>query len=107
MRLAFDDDLEIGPAGDPSPALNDPGALNLEAGSRAILRGAVPEVALTATPDPGSNVPVGSAIEISWTIDDPVGVWEWSEEWPVSAYSRWERRMDQPEAVVISRIHSC
>jgi hypothetical protein len=96
VRLSFDDDLVVGPVDDPNPVINDPASLSLDSGSRAILRGDGPQLTASATPEPGSEVRVGSTIELSWTASDPVGLWEATESWPPTGLASTSRSTWQP-----------
>ncbi len=99
VRLAFDDDLEVGPADDPAPRLNDPGALLLEDGARAILRGEGPELVVTTVPESGSEILVGATVEVSWTVSDAAGIWENDEAWPIGGHVVTNRYLNQPMVV--------
>jgi hypothetical protein len=96
VRLVVEDDLEIGAAGDPALALNNPAALALSGSARARLRGQTAAPVLTATPNAGDFVTVGSTIAVTWSITDPLGVWQTVERWPPSGYSSMVRHLAQP-----------
>ncbi|MFI5167823.1 MAG: Ig-like domain-containing protein, partial [Thermoanaerobaculales bacterium] len=91
VRLAALDDLEIGAADEAVPSLNDRSRLLLTGEARARLRGELPVVKLTATPDGGSDVGLGGQITLSWSADDYLGFNQSQESWTLSSTptTRW------------------
>ena len=80
-RIVVGDDVAIGEASNATPPLNDRSSLTLDAEARALLRGEGPVLQLDSTPPAGSDVPVGSSIEIRWTVSDPLGLATLRQEW--------------------------
>ena len=70
-RLAFADDLTVGPA-DPG-VVNDRSSVLLDAEARLLLKADGPDLVLTATPD-GGDVNVNQTLSITWTASDPIGL---------------------------------
>ncbi len=81
VRLVADDDVVLGAAGDPSPGINDRSRLELSGTARALLRGEAPQGSVTATPEAGTEVLLGSSIEVSWQVDDPLGLTGSATSW--------------------------
>jgi hypothetical protein len=79
VRLVADDDLLLGPPG--APALNDRAQVSLAGGARALLRGEEPAVTFTAAPEPGTELLLGSSVELSWQVDDPLGLASSATAW--------------------------
>ncbi len=89
-RIAADDDLAVAPVGAADPPVNDRASLTLDGEARALLRGEAPQLAFIATPAPGSDVRVGSAIDLEWTVTDPLGVSSVAGSWSLAGTpSRW------------------
>ncbi len=99
VRLVADDDLEIGVAGDPAPALNDRARLELTGSARALLRGEGPEATLTATPEAGGEVLLGSSIELSWQLDDPLGLTASATSWSLDGSGATNAVSGEPSSV--------
>ncbi len=100
VRLAFDDDLEVGPADDPAPSAQlilD--ALLLEDGARAILRGDGAGARRHHRPRIRHRDLVGATVEVSWTASDAAGIWENDEAWPIGGHVVTNRYLNQPTVV--------
>ena len=80
-RIVVGDDVAIGEADDATPSVNDRSALTLDAEARALLRGEGPVLQLDSTPPAGSDVPVGTSIDVRWTVSDPLGLATLRQEW--------------------------
>jgi len=78
VRLVADDDLLLNAPG--AEALNDHTAVALRRGARAALRGEGPVVTYTATPVPGTQVILGSSVQVEWSVSDPLGLTETKTE---------------------------
>jgi|GEM_PF-5747628 len=98
-RLVADDDLLLGAAGDPAPALNDRGRIALTGAARALLRGEGPGVSVTATPEPGTEILLGSSIELSWEVSDPLGLTATGTTWSVDGSTSSVDSFDEPLSV--------
>ena len=99
VRLSFDDDLAIGAAGDPDPALNDPESVDLVDGARVGVRGDDPVVTATADPAQGTDVLVGSSIAVNWSASSEIGLWEVTQTWSPTGQSSTSRKTNQPLAL--------
>ncbi len=80
-RMVTYDDLEMGPDG--STVLNDRSFITHDAESRVALRSDAPIAAFVALPD-GGDVLLGTTLELSWTVDDPLGLTEIRERWSLA-----------------------
>ncbi|MCP4668822.1 MAG: hypothetical protein GY849_20995, partial [Deltaproteobacteria bacterium] len=90
------DDLELGPADDPAPVLNDRSRLYFDGEARGLLRGNGPLFTITATPPESSDVRVGSTIELAWVLNDPVGLSAAGEHWSLDAEPTVHTITDEP-----------
>jgi hypothetical protein len=79
VRLVADDSLLLGPDG--AATLDDRAHVTLADGARALLRGEGPELTVTATPAEGTEIPLGSSVEVSWQANDPIGLVETVTAW--------------------------
>jgi hypothetical protein len=80
-RLAIDDALELLSPGAPAPALDDRSLIELGPEARAALRGEAPVIEFATTPVAGVEVLPGATIDVSWTVDDLLGLELVEAEW--------------------------
>jgi hypothetical protein len=97
VRLVTDAELAIGPD---APVLDDRSALDLTDGARVRLRDEAPAFTITATPLPDTDVRVGSTVNATWSVSDPLGVWMVEHQWPFDGGPRFVPYAAAPVDVV-------
>ena len=78
VRMVALDDLEMGP--DSAPVFNDRAFITTDDEARVALRTDTPSAVFITVPE-GGDILLGSSVQVSWTVFDPLGLVEIRERW--------------------------
>ena len=93
VRMLTHDELEMGP--DASTSIDDRTYVTHDTEARVALRSDTPSAVFTADPD-GGDVRLGTTLNLSWTVSDPIGLTEVRERWSLATEDTVRTFTDAP-----------